>query len=70
MHMLVVRIRHMAMGMTQGFVVVTMAVGPLWHRVMPMVVVSVLMVMRVFVVQRSMLVFMPMCLSQMQQYAA
>ena len=70
MHMLVVRIRHMGMSMTQGFIVVVMAVGPNRHGVVHMVVMTVLMVMGVFVIQGSMQVFMLMRFRQMQKNAA
>ena len=52
----VVRIRHMRMYVPHLLVTVSMAMRRLWHRVMHMLVVSVVMAMCVFVLHRFVLV--------------
>ena len=70
MPMLVVRIRHMRVGMGLRFVVVQVAMHAFAQGAVHMIVVAICVVVRVFVVQRR--VFMPVAvrLHQVQQHAA
>jgi len=64
----VVRVGHMRVDMMQRLVAMAVTVRTLWHRLMFVVVMPIVMPMRMFVLQRLVLMFVAVRLGQVQQH--
>ena len=70
MAMRVMRVRDVWMRMAQRFMTMNVAVRPLRHRLVSMIMMAVVVNMRVFVLHRPMLVLMAVRFGDVQKYAS